>query len=194
MQTSKPISTISYNSKGFLNSKLQEYVETGAVEFWCYIEHEPEEDELKKHIHLLIIPNKRIDTGVLKDDLKEIDNKKPDKPLGVTIFCSSKIDDWFLYNMHYKPYLDSKLLERKFHYSKDAFYCSDVDAFEELFTHAFSESQFMTERKMFKLITDKKIKGSDLVIHGALPLQNACGLLALKKMRYTEDGEEKTFI
>lgn len=193
MQTSKPISTISYNSKKFLNSKLQEYVTSGSVEFWCYIEHEPEEDELKAHIHLLVIPNKRIDTGVLKEDLKEVDPKNPDKPLGVTIFCPSKVDDWFLYNMHYKPYLDAKLLERKFHYTKDAFVCSDVDAFTELFKHAFSESQFVTERKLFKMITDKSVKGSDLVIHGAISMQNACGLLALKKLRFSESQGE-TFV
>lgn len=193
MKTSKPISTISYNSEQFLKSKLQELLEAGSIEFWCYIKHHKESDDTKDHIHLLICPNERIDTGELKNEFMEIDATKPDKPLGVIMFCTSIVDEWFLYNMHYKPYLDSKLLEREYHYSKEDFVYSDEDTFEFLFLHAFHESKFVTERKLFKLITDKKSKGSDLVVHGAVPLQNACGLLALKKLRFSESQGE-TFV
>lgn len=183
MQTSNPCSTISYNTLDFLKNKLQSYVNSGVVDFWCLIEHKAEGDDLKDHIHLLIIPNKRIDTGFLKTDLQEFDAKHPDKPLGVVMFTPSKVDEWFLYNLHYEPYLKAKLLEKLFHYEKENFISSDENTLAMLFTHAMSESEFMKQRKLFRLVEDDTVKTSDLVYHGSIPLSNATGLYYLKKMR-----------
>ena len=60
MNTSRPISTISYNSKIFLDFKLKELVEKHLVSDFMYIIHTAEDDELKDHIHLFLKPNKKI--------------------------------------------------------------------------------------------------------------------------------------
>ena len=59
MKTSKPISTISYNSEEFLKAKLDYLVRSGEVAFWYYIKHHGEYDKEtniqdKDHIHLYI--------------------------------------------------------------------------------------------------------------------------------------------
>ena len=62
MHTSKSISTISYNTKEFLIRKLNELIDTNFISNWFFIEHQPEEDESKKHIHLWVKPNRLLDT------------------------------------------------------------------------------------------------------------------------------------
>ena len=42
MKTSKPISTISFNTESFLRGKLRELEAAGILEFWAYIKHDPE--------------------------------------------------------------------------------------------------------------------------------------------------------
>lgn len=187
MQTSSPISTISYNSEVFLKSKLQEIVESGNVEYWMYIKHKAEDDDLKDHIHLYIKPNKRLDTGELKEMLKEVDLQNPDHPLGVTVFCNSKVDDWILYNMHYKPYLDAKLLDRKYHYKMEDFVVSDDASFHEFFYHAMNESEFMKERKLWKLVTNGNLKASNAVIQGSVPISHATGFFYVGKLKRNGD-------
>ena len=54
MKTTKPISTISYNTPEFLENKLNELLANGLISFFAYILHEPEEDETKRH---LVYPN-----------------------------------------------------------------------------------------------------------------------------------------
>ena len=82
MKTSKPFSTISYNSPEFLSVKLDYLVKRRKILFWAYVHHLPEVDEKKPHKHLLIVPNGQINTDeVLLDYLIELDPKKPDKPL-----------------------------------------------------------------------------------------------------------------
>ena len=45
MKTSKPISTISYNSEEYLKSKLDYLVKNNTVEFWFYVKHLGEYDK-----------------------------------------------------------------------------------------------------------------------------------------------------
>ena len=70
MQTCKPISTISYNSEEFLKSVLDNLVRTHVIDFYMYIKHIGEIDlfgeQEKDHIHLFLIPNKRINTADLE--------------------------------------------------------------------------------------------------------------------------------
>ena len=100
MRSAKPFSTISYNSESFLKSKLDELIEDGILDFWAFIDHAPEEDELKAHKHVYFIPSSIVHTDMIKKHLQEFDEKNPDTPLGVTIFSSSKFDDWYLYGCH----------------------------------------------------------------------------------------------
>ena len=67
MKTSKPISTISYNSEEFLKAKLDYLVRSGEIAFWFYIKHHGEFDDVtnmqdKDHIHLYCEFADRVDT------------------------------------------------------------------------------------------------------------------------------------
>lgn len=132
MRTSKPCSTISYNSSDFLKRKLDELVNRGFLDFWAFIEHMPEEDEEKKHKHLYLFPSHLLDTNQLRDELKEFDEANPLKPLGVMPFMSSKFPDWYLYVIHDSSYLAGKGQMRKYHYQDNEIINSDADFFNEL--------------------------------------------------------------
>lgn len=129
MRTTKPISTISFNSGEYLRIKLKELTKAGRISFWAYIEHKPEDDEggKKRHIHLYIEPSKMLQTDELKEEFKEFDPEKPDKPLGCISYNSSKFDPWYLYAIHDKRYLASKGQSRRFHYKHDDIQTSDQD-------------------------------------------------------------------
>lgn len=131
MKTSKPISTISFNTVSFLTLKLKELKEGGIISFWCFVQHMPEDDEggKKEHCHVYIEPSKMVQTDDLKKELLELDPSKPDKPLGCLSFSSSKFGPWYLYGLHEKRYLASKGQSRRFHYSFDDFVSSDEDDF-----------------------------------------------------------------
>ena len=80
MKTSKPFSTISYNTADFLSVKLNDLVNRRKIAFWAYVEHLPEEDEKKAHKHLYIVPNGQINTDevlldILVDDRFMLDKK-----------------------------------------------------------------------------------------------------------------------
>ena len=96
MRTTKPFSTISYNTEHFLIDKLNELVRKRVIKFWAFIEHIPEEDEKKKHKHLYMIPNGQLDTDQLDEFFREIDIEDVTRPpLGIKMFVSSKWDDWY---------------------------------------------------------------------------------------------------
>lgn len=106
MATQKPISTISYNSEQFLKEKLDLWIENHTIMAYQYICHKGEDGD-KDHIHLRIEPNKKIDPMDLMERLKEytLGNQKP---LGVRPFRPSKEEDWILYAIHDKDYLNLK--------------------------------------------------------------------------------------
>lgn len=129
MRTTKPISTISFNTPDFLELKLNELLKAGRISFWAFIPHKAEDDEAgkKPHCHVFIEPSKMLQTDDLKSEFKEFDPSHPDKPLSCITFKSSKFDPWYLYGLHDKRYLASKNQSRKFHYSHDDFRTSDDD-------------------------------------------------------------------
>ena len=65
MATSKPISSISYNSDSFLVDRLAVLSKAEVISFWAFIHHKAEKglDEVpgKAHIHLFVMPNKLVD-------------------------------------------------------------------------------------------------------------------------------------
>lgn len=129
MRTTKPISTISFNTPDFLRLKLGELLKCGRVSFWAFIVHKPEDDEggKKQHCHVYIEPSKMLQTDDLKHELLEFDPLFPDKPKGCISFNSSKFDPWYLYALHDKRYLSSKGQSRRFHYVHDDIISSDDD-------------------------------------------------------------------
>lgn len=125
MNTSKPISTISYNSESFLVGRLNEY--SKLLSFWAAIRHTGEDDEggAKDHWHVYAEPAKRFQTDSL--DFSEPDPLHPDKPLCCISWRSSKFADWYLYVLHDQQYLSQKGLLRKYHYKPEDFLTSDKD-------------------------------------------------------------------
>ena len=134
MKTSKPFSTISYNSKEFLISELDKLVARRAISFYTFVYHYREEDERKDHIHLLIEPNGQINTDALSDILVEFDPSHPLDPLSVMPWRSSKFGDWYLYTSHDAAYLASKGQNRTHHYPESYFISSNSDYLHELIT------------------------------------------------------------
>lgn len=129
MRTTKPISTISFNTPEYLKQKLTELQKSGRISFWAYISHKPEDDEggKKEHCHVYIEPSKMLQTDDIKSELKEYDPTNPTKPLGCISFNSSKFDPWYLYALHDKRYLASKGQARRYHYRHDDIVSSDDD-------------------------------------------------------------------
>lgn len=169
MRTSKPFATISYNSKTFLTEKLNELVDNSVIDFYVFIEHTAEEDELKNHIHLYIMPSSVVDTKVIKDYLQEPDKKHPDKPLGCTIFCSSKFDDWYLYACHDKQYLLSKAQKRKYTYHRSLFVTSDNDYLDER-VRTIDRSKFVGMERLVQAV-ESGISFPEMVRLGQVPIQ-----------------------
>ena len=97
MRTSKPFSTITYNSPDFLKKKMNELIISGDVSFWCFIKHKAEIDEKKDHIHLYVVPAVMFQTDCLKLHLQEPDPGKAGQFLTCISSRSSKtFDDWYL--------------------------------------------------------------------------------------------------
>lgn len=170
MKTSKPFSTISYNSPDFLSVKLNDLVNRRKISFWAYVEHLPEEDEKKRHKHLLIVPNGQINTDeVLLDYLIELDPSKPDKPLACVGVKSSKFYDWYMYAIHDKDYLASKGQSRKYHYTRDDVVCSDTDILNEEI-HQMDMSKLSKVKALNQAISDG-VPFEELLARGQIPVQ-----------------------
>lgn len=129
MRTTKPTSTISFNTPDYLECKLNELLKAGRLSFWAFIVHKPEDDEAgkKEHCHVYVEPSKMLQTDDLKAELLEYDPKNPTKPRGTISWKSSKFDPWYLYALHDKRYLASKGQSRIYHYSHDEIRSSDLD-------------------------------------------------------------------
>lgn len=129
MRTTKPISTIAFNTPAYLKQKLRELQRAGFISFWAFIQHKPEDDEggKKYHCHVYIEPSKMLQTDNLKEELKEFDPKMPDKPLGCISFSSSKFDPWYMYALHDRRFLASKSQSRRYTYSAQDIVSSDAD-------------------------------------------------------------------
>lgn len=167
MKTTRPFSTISYNTSDFLILKLTELVNKRVISFFCFVEHFAEEDEKKAHKHLYIMPNGQIQTDQIVDLLQELDLNNPLKPLGVMPFQSSKWSDWFLYCCHDSAYLVSKGQTRKYHYSEKDFISSDSDFLHELI-YTIDKTKYAKTQDFVDKI-NKGISFYDLISSGSIP-------------------------
>lgn len=129
VRTTKPISTISYNTVPYLKLKLDELKSSGRISFYAFINHKPEDDEAGKkfHNHVYMVPSKMLQTEDVRKFLEEFDPSHPNKPLGALEFNSSKFDDWYLYALHNKPYLASKSHSRVYSYVHSDIITDDED-------------------------------------------------------------------
>lgn len=177
MKTSRPISTISYNTDDWLKNKLNELVKAHKISFWAYITHKPEADELKEHKHVYVEPNGQIDTMNLTDHLKEPDPAHPDNPLCVVRWQSSKDDDWILYVLHDEVYLATKGLTKKYHYAPDEFNSSDELSLKDMIYKAQHESAYAKQKRIMDFL-DTGADASDLAYHGFMPVGQAVQMSA----------------
>ena len=169
MKTSKPFSSISYNTSGYLKTKLIQLVDSGVLKFAAFIEHFPEEDEKKKHKHLYLIPDGQIDTNKLLKELEEIDLENIGKILKCMPCQSSKFGDWYLYASHDIGYLGSKCQSRKYHYKQGDFITTNDDYFNELI-HTIDYSKTEKIKRFTEQVKAGK-KLSELVENGSVPIQ-----------------------
>lgn len=194
MRTSKPTSTISYNSQEYLILKLNELVKNKKISFWVFIFHKAEKDERKDHVHLYLRPNTLIDTMEIQDFLREIDHKNISKPLGCIDFRASKDDEWVLYTEHFEPYLASIGQSREYHYTREQFVSSDEDTFFDMYQHAHFGSEWAKRFQILRQLEDS-IQPHQLILNGTFPLNMASQLRAFKDMENNANlyrGNKKT--
>lgn len=134
MKTRIPFSTISFNSREYLEHKLDELRRAKILSEWFFVPHKPEDDECqgKEHHHVFMIPSRGIQTDDIKQELCEYDPEHPTKPKSCLSFKSSKFGNWYLYAIHDPDYLAAKGESRKFHYNYDHVVASDPDVLYEL--------------------------------------------------------------
>lgn len=174
MATSKPISTISYNTLEFLIPRLDKLVCSGRISSWFIMPHNGErvEDEAcgKDHLHLLILPNKCVDLMQITNHFIEFDASNPKKPLKCMPFRVSKISDWILYALHEEDYLFAKGMVKHFHYTFDEFLTNDVDYLSLLYVEA---KQTLKTNPVLRLkrSAESGLSFGDLVRSGAVSVQ-----------------------
>lgn len=178
MKSKKPFSTVSYNTKDFLTYKLDELYKKRVISFYAFVQHLPEEDELKSHIHVYIEPNGQQDTDQIHDELEELDPNNPQLPLGCIPFRSSKWGEWKQYCDHDTTYLLSKGQTRKYHYSDLDYVYSDRVYFNEL-NHTIDRSK-LNRNQLIKDAVDNGVSFVDLVKTGQIPVQ----MIGAFKMMY----------
>lgn len=167
MQTTKLVSSISYNSPDFLKGKLFDLVRQGIIEYAHWIWHEPEEDEKKAHSHIVVKPNKRLDTSKLRNEFIE-PVVGEEKPLGILPFQSSKMGDWMLYAVHDVAYLLRKCQERNHHYRKEDLKTTEPDLLEEHWRDCH-EGEDSRMRHVIEL-AEKGVEWSDILKMGFIPI------------------------
>lgn len=163
MKTTKPLSTISYNSIGFLIGVLDRLVKKDILAFYAFIRHDAEEDENKDHCHLYLEPAQQVDTIWLKKQFLEPDPAHPDIPLGILPWNKSKFGDWYWYGLHDKAYLMGKGESRKYHYEPSQVLTSDPEYLAELVRRNPNPKAEL-------------LKVAELVMQGMKPMQIALAL------------------
>ena len=168
MKTSKSISTIHYIDENSLDFRLRPLVEKNKITFYAFIKHLKESDETKDHIHLFIVPNGKLDTDQLREELEFLDPKNPTQLIRSMPFQNSKFGDWYLYSLHDSAYLASKMQSRKYHYKKDEIHTSDSDFLNELI-HQIDFTKFKTQKMVTDLARDG-VPFGEIVAQGIVPV------------------------
>lgn len=95
--------TISYNTKAFLDKKLNDLLSANVIDDYRYIKHQGEDGD-KDHFHVWVMPNGQRDFGDIRDVFNEIDVTQ-DKPLRCMPFRHSEPLHWIMYALHDPIYL-----------------------------------------------------------------------------------------
>lgn len=135
MITSKMVTNIYYGSTAHLRICLDRLVENGALSWWVFCEHKGERqfnsvldvwegDRQKRHVHVGLKPNKRLNLDVVYGECLEMVDSKLTGFTRNWEFVRSMMDFW-LYLFHDKAYLEEKQLVREFNYTESDLVCSD---------------------------------------------------------------------
>lgn len=186
MKTSKPISTISYNTEKFLKAKLDYLVRSGEVAFWYYIKHHGEYDKEtniqdKDHIHVYLEFADRVDTIKLGEMFLEYENGDLNsKPLKCMPFRVSKSYDALLYNIHHAQYLLQKFEQKEFAYTIDDIVSSDRDYLNQIYSEAMHSDIFKRDR-MMKLM-DSGVSVAEMCYHGLVNINQAYQMMIFEQL------------
>lgn len=148
MRTSKPISTVSYNSPDYLRAVLDRLVESGLLTAWAYIYHQPEEGERKVHAHVFLEPSKQVQTDDLRKLFAEPDPSGNPKSLGCMPMRKSELTNWWLYGLHDPGYLARKGERREYVYQRSDIVTSDDDYFDRAVKGDTGEHSLYTVLRM----------------------------------------------
>lgn len=168
MNTIKPFSSIWYGSPDFLKMKLDLLVKSRVLLFYAFIKHHAEEDEKKDHIHVYMVPDGRIDTDVIMNEIIEYDliNVLPIKLLPIK---SSKFREWYLYSTHNITYLLSLGQNRKYTYSKDDIITNEPDYLLEEIHHM--DMSKINKIDIVRRAAERGVDFAQLVSDGQIPIQ-----------------------
>lgn len=178
MRTSKPISTISYNSHDFLRQKIEYWKSIGIIEYAMWIRHEPEEDEKKAHYHVYLRPAMLIQTMHLEEDSCEIDPQNPEKPFKMVSFRISKEDDWLLYSIHDPNYLAEKGLSREFFYGFEDIETTCADTLTDIISHMSDKRKGKLEYRIIECI-NRGMTWTQIVQSGIVPIRQMSGAMIM---------------
>lgn len=180
MKTKQYISTICYSTSSRMKLVLDGLVTTGKLDFYVFIEHKKEEDELKDHKHLLVFPSSAVNTSEL--DVALIDLQEDGQKLGTCgiwkTVGKNNVSDWLLYALHEPMYMRLKGYDdRKYTYKDSEFITSNEDGLFTLIFDAFHDSKFTFNRRIIDLLLrspDISQSGRELVLNGYIPLNSTC--------------------
>lgn len=150
MNTSKPISGISWCSIEYTQDVLNKLVKEGKISWWAAIPHMKEKDETKDHLHIFVSPSVRISTDDLRSRFHE-----PTGETGVYNGCSaiwqkSDFENWYLYGLHDSAYLAERNMEKLYHYKKSDFLTSSKFDFDFLVSNV---NPFDIRRKIMESVS-----------------------------------------
>lgn len=191
MSTSKPISTISYNSEAFLRATLENLIKGHTISDYYFIPHQADTDDLKDHIHVWVQPNRSLDPMTLQEAFKEIDPNDLEHPLGCISFRPSKLDDWMLYGLHLQPYLEAKGLSRNIHYSASDIRFHNEDEFRYNLNHALCESNFVLQARALDMVFEQNVNPAAVIRSGQIPFAQASQLKSLIQMNKDYELQER---
>ena len=171
MRTSRELSCILWSDLKFVRFKADELLKKGYISFYMMIEHLPEKDEHKKHIHFFCVPDGIQDTHTLTEYFTEFDPEHPDKPKKPADWHKSKFVDAYFYWIHDADYLASKGESREYVYEESDLICSDVDVMHEMYLRADKSKIKGNYAKKIKDAIDNNISFVELLKTGEVPIQ-----------------------
>lgn len=185
MLTAQPISTISYNTQQFLLYTLNKLTDAKVLQFWAFIPHKGEYDDIlkitdKNHIHLYMEPNRRVDTVELLDNFTEVDPNNT-LPLKCTVIRHSVFAEWYLYNLHDPDYLATKFETKQYTYQFSDYFSSDADSFLQMVFDVYHSSDSTLLPKLTNALQSGNTFQS-LARSGHIPLPKANQYIALRNL------------